>query len=216
MVRPAIAAFLLAALPAAVSCQSTYYSAMERMGVHKREILVERVESARDRQEEAKVEFSSALDAFTALVAVQPSELRERYDALSGRLERCERAATEVTDRIDAVENVALALFAEWEDELDDFSSESMRSASETQLGQTRARYDQLITAMRRAEGRMDPVLVAFRDQVLFLKHNLNAQAIASLQDEFTVLENDIAVLIAEMESAIAEASTFIDSMSAT
>ena len=35
---------------------------------------------------------------------------------------------------------------------------------------------------MRLAESRIEPVLKSFRDQVLFLKHNLNAKAIASLR----------------------------------
>ena len=42
-------------------------------------------------------------------------------------------------------------------------------------MRQTRARYDQMIGAMKRAEGKLEPALQPLRDQVLFLKHNLNA-----------------------------------------
>jgi len=52
------------------------------------------------------------------------------------------------------------------------------------------------------------------RDQVLFLKHNLNAKAIASLQEEFGSIKADIAVLISDMEASISEADEFIASMS--
>jgi len=78
---------------------------------------------------------------------------------------------------------------------------------------QTRQRYSQLIEAMKRAEPKIDPVLLAFRDQVFFLKHNLNAQAIASLHDELATVEVDIASLIKEMEVSIAEADEFIKAM---
>jgi hypothetical protein len=105
---------------------------------------------------------------------------------------------------------VANALFKEWETELEQYSNDKLRRASAQQLTQTRERYTPLLGAMRRAESKIDPVLMAFRDQVLFLKHNLNAQAIASLQGEFMSIENDIASLIKEMETSIAEADSFI------
>lgn len=66
---------------------------------------------------------------------------------------------------------------------------------------------------MERAESRIQPVLTAMNDQVLFLKHNLNAQAVASLQNELVTVETDVATLIREMETAIAEADTFISAM---
>jgi hypothetical protein len=66
---------------------------------------------------------------------------------------------------------------------------------------------------MKRAERKIDPVLNAFRDQVLYLKHNLNAQAIASLQSELVSIESDVARLIQEMDASIREANSFIASM---
>jgi hypothetical protein len=66
---------------------------------------------------------------------------------------------------------------------------------------------------MRAAEQKMQPVLVAFNDQVLFLKHNLNAQAIASLQTTAAGIETDVNRLIEDMEKSIAEANSFIEEM---
>ena len=66
------------------------------------------------------------------------------------------------------------------------------------------------MTAMHRAEAKIEPVLTPLRDQVLFLKHNLNAQAIASLQSELGRVEGDVSALIREMEAAIREADAFI------
>lgn len=63
---------------------------------------------------------------------------------------------------------------------------------------------------MRRTETRIDPVLRPFRDQVLFLKHNLNAKAIASLRGELVQVESDTDKLIKELEASIAEADKFI------
>ena len=93
------------------------------------------------------------------------------------------------------------------------FSSETLRNSSRNELRETRNRYNELHAALKTAEKSMDPVLIAFRDHVLYLKHNLNAQAIASLKGEATSIQTDIAKLIDEMNAAIAHADVFINQM---
>ncbi len=193
-----------------MGCQTAYFAALEQVGYHKRDILVSRVEAARDTQEDAKEQFKSALDQFASVVNFKGGELQDQYDRLNAELEASEEQATEVRSRIDAVEGVAEALFSEWETELGEYSNENLRRKSAQQLERTRQHYRPLIGAMRRAESKMEPVLQAFRDQVLFLKHNLNAQAIASLKGELATVETDIASLVREMEASIAEADAFI------
>jgi hypothetical protein len=197
------------------ACKSTYYNAWESLGYHKRDILVERVEKAQEDQLEAKKAFASALDEFSALVQFEGGELRTMYDSLNEQLENCRERAEAVTERIASIESVASELFEEWEAELEQYESQSLRTKSEQSLRTTRESYNTLIAAMRRAEAKMPPVLSAFNDQVLFLKHNLNAQAIASLQSDVNEMERDVAQLIAEMNAAIAEADSFIAGMTA-
>ena len=195
-------------------CQQAYFSALESVGYHKRDLLVGRVEAARDAQESAKEQFTSALDQFSNVVNFQGGELEATYKRLDGEFERSEAAAEAVRDRIRSVESVAEALFKEWATELDQYTNADLRRASELRMDETRARYDRYIFAMHRAEKRMDPVLGAFRDQVLYLKHNLNARAVASIQSELQSVESDIAALIREMEGSIAEANSFIGDLS--
>jgi len=194
-------------------CQSAYYGTMEKLGYHKREILSNRVEEARDSQEAAKEQFASALEAFRGLVQFDGGELEDRYATLNRAYERSKKRADAVSQRIEAVEQVARALFLEWEAELDDYTNAELRRLSEEQLATTEAEYDGLLRAMKRAESKMPPVLNALKDQVLFLKHNLNARAIASLQGELGNVESNVATLITEMETAIAEANDFITQM---
>jgi hypothetical protein len=195
-------------------CQTVYYNMMEKMGYHKRDLLVSDVKKARDAQQEAKEQFKSALDRFTTVLNIKGGELQEKYNTLNAEYERSAAKAQAVRDRIASVEDVSAALFKEWEAELQEYSSESLRQNSKKQLTQTRTQYAQLIKAMKRAESKMDPVLAKFKDQVLFLKHNLNAQAIASLKNELSTVEGNIASLIKEMERSIQEADTFILTMS--
>lgn len=207
---------LTAVLVVMPSCGKAYYGTWEALGVPKRDIMVQRVQSARDDQEAAKEQFATALEKFSAMFEFEGGELEAKYKALKAELDASESKAAAVTGRIDSVENVSEALFSEWETELEQYTNADLRSASEKQLKKTRTRYDQMIAAMRKAESKMQPVLSAFRDQVLFLKHNLNARAIASIEGTAGELETDVAKLIAEMEVSIKEADAFIESMGET
>lgn len=195
------------------SCQSAYYGTMEKFGIHKRDILVDRVEEARESQEEAKEQFESAFEEFLAVSQVDVGDLKKTYDRLQGEFDRSEARANEVRERVDAIEEVSRALFREWEDELGQYSSADLRRASERQLETTQELAESLVGAMNRAADKMDPVLDAFRDQVLFLKHNLNAQAIAALSETSLALREEVEVLIRDMEASIEEANEFVAQM---
>lgn len=206
---------LAVALLFTAGCASTYYNALEKFGYAKRDQLVDRVDKARKSQTEAKEQFASALDKFLAVSKADGGDLQRKYNDMSAEFKRSEARATEVNDRIDAVESVAEALFVEWKQELRQYSSESLRKESQRQLDLTRRNYDNVLKLMRRAAERMDPVLATFRDQVLFLKHNLNARALASLDSTNRELQSDIARLIADMEASIRESETFLKTLQA-
>ena len=194
-------------------CDTAYYGTMEKLGYHKRDLMVNRVESARDAQEDAKEQFESALEKFSSVLQFDGGELEDKYDQLKAAYDKSNARAETVRDRIDAVEDVAEALFEEWETELNEYNNASLRRSSARKLKQTKRQYAQLIGAMKRAEKKMDPVLSAFHDQVLFLKHNLNAKAIASLQTELVSVEAEVNSLIKDMEASIKEADSFISTM---
>jgi len=194
-------------------CQSVYYGTMEKFGVHKREILVDRVEDGKESQQKAKEEFAGALEAFLSLAEVEPGQLEEKYEEARRAYERSEARAQAVWDRIASIREVADALFKEWEEELGEYASERLRRTSERQLEGSRRRYEKMIEAMEQAAAKMMPVLAALNDQRLFLKHNLNARAVAGLQKVFRNSEADIGELIADMEVAIAAAEAYIEEM---
>ena len=191
-------------------CASVYYSALEKVGVEKRELLADRVEKTQESQQEAKEQFTSALEQLLALSGDTGGDLKIKYDKLSDALDDSEDRAEEVRDRIASVRSVAEALFSEWESELNQYTSQTLRARSERTLQSTRKRYDRLVMLMQRAADRMEPVLATLRDQVLFLKHNLNAQTVAGLDTTARELQTDIGVLIADMERSIAEADAFL------
>ncbi|MFO7534380.1 MAG: DUF2959 family protein [Kiritimatiellia bacterium] len=83
----------------------------------------------------------------------------------------------------------------------------------EARDSQNQAKYRDLMGAMRKAEARLEPALSPLRDQVLFMKHNLNAKAIAGLSTEVGDVQANVEQLVREMETAIAQADSFIEDL---
>ena len=210
--RAAIALLALVVL-ASTGCASMNYALQEKFGVEKRDILVSRVKKARDDQDEAKEQFQTTLERFKEVTGFDGGDLEKQYNALSSDYEDSVSRADDVRGRIDSVESVAEDLFEEWEDEIGELTNADYRRQSQQMLRTTQGDYGKMVKAMRRAESKMDPVLEAFKNQVIFLKHNLNAQAISSLKGTVTQIEGDVTKLVQEMEASIAEADSFIASM---
>ena len=201
------------ALAGLTACSSLYYSTMEKLGYQKRDLLVERVQEAKASQTDAKQQIQTTFEAFQSLTGFQGGELQSRYEQFKTLHERSTARAADVTKRIASIEEVGGDMFSEWEDEIEQIQNADLRAQSEKMKVATERRYGDLLETMKAAEQRMKPVLTAFNDQVLFLKHNLNAAAISSLQNEATRIQADVSGLVAEMQKAIEEADRFIQSL---
>jgi hypothetical protein len=204
---------LVASMFLSAGCRTTYYATMEKFGVHKRDMLKENVEEARDEQKKATEQFKDALTRLRELYNIEGGDLEKTYDRLKADFDRSEKRATAVRERIDKVETVASDLFKEWEKEIAEMESSKLASQSREKLRVTRDKYESLHAAMQRAEGSMEPVLKQFRDQVLYLKHNLNAQAIGALKGETLDIEKEIQQLIKDMNASIQQADSFIQGL---
>jgi predicted nucleic acid-binding Zn-ribbon protein len=168
--------FILSAIILGLSgCSTMYYGTMEKLGVHKRDIMVDRVKAARDTQNEAKQQFLTAMEQFKRVVNFQSGDLEKEYNKLNATL----------------------------------------RKSSQQKYDATKKKYTELIKAMKRAEAKLEPALAPLRDQVLFMKHNLNARAIAGLSEELISVQTNVDKLVRDMESAIAQADAFIASLQA-
>lgn len=192
------------------ACQSAYFSALEQVGVHKRDILADRVESAQQSQQDAQQQFKSALEQFSQLIKYDGGSLQRMYEATDAEYQACHKAAEDVSDRINAIEDVAEALFDEWQDELEQYNNSRLRQDSSRKLANTKRQYNSLLKTMRRAEQSMQPVLASLKDNTLYLKHNLNAKAIGALRGEFSEVQRDINRLIADMNKAITQSERFV------
>jgi hypothetical protein len=206
----ALLPFLVVVLLALTSCKSVYYGAYEKFGVYKRDLLKKRVVAARDEQKEASVEFKDALTRLKEITKYDGGKLATRYRQLQADYDDCAQRVETVRKRISDVETVAEDLFTEWEKEIKQIGTDSLRINSRRQLNDTRLRYDEMISALKQAEATMPPVLTKFHDYVLALKHTLNADVVASLKGESANIQSEITKLISEMNASISRADEFL------
>lgn len=194
-------------------CETAYINTMEQFGVHKRDILADRIVDVQEAQAEGQQEFRSALEQFRSVIDVEGGELEKQYNKLQSAYDRSEAAAENISKRIDKVESVAEALFDEWDDELDQYTNQRLRADSERKLRETQRGYEQVMRAMRASEKSLTPVLNALRDNTLYLKHNLNASAIGALRGEYQNVNSNVEQLLKSMEKSIAESNAFIKTL---
>ena len=194
------------------ACSTAYYGALDSIGIPKRKIMVHRVKEANETQHETKEQIQTTLEKFTALTHFEGGDLEAIYKKLDDSYQDSEEQARKIRKHIEGIEDVSEALFNEWETELDAYSNASLKRSSSQQLADTRSQYKQLMRAMLKAESKIEPVLTIFKDQVLYLKHNLNAKAISSLKGELNSIDSDVQMLVREMEKSINEADDFIRS----
>lgn len=211
-IRPIVPLMLLLACLSGgcATSRGLYYDTWEKLGYNKRERLADDVKAARDEQMNAKKQFTSALEQFKSVVNFNGGDLEAMYNTLNKQYQKCESEAGDVKSRIGTVKNVGQALFDEWKGEVAQIEDSSLRQKSQQLYDQTNQSYREMVSRMDSAAATMDPVLHKFKDKVLFIKSNLNAQAIASLKGEELKVGADVENLIKEMEASIAQADAFI------
>lgn len=211
---PALVAFCVLML-ALTGCSSVKYSALEKVGIHKRDILVDSVEDARDAQTETREQLVTAYKELSALIGYEGGELEEKYERLSKEVKRSRDETEKLDEHLSDIDRVSDDLFAEWEAELDLYNSTSLRADQAQKLSLARRQFATMRDRMQKARDRVDPVMAVLSDNVLFLKHSLNAQALSALRGQATQLEGQVDALIRDMQLAIDEADAFIARMRA-
>jgi Protein of unknown function (DUF2959) len=193
-----------------IGCQSAYYAVWEKMGKEKRHLLHDQVENSRIDQQRASDAFKDALTRLKEMYGFQGGDLEKMYSRLSDDYDNCNQRAETIDGRIEKIRRIAQDLFAEWRQEIDQIHNPAFRSQSAQKLRATQLRFASLEAALMTARKRMTPVLANLKDYVLYLKHNLNAQAIGSLKGEASSIETDVDRLVRDIQRSIREADAFL------
>jgi uncharacterized protein with von Willebrand factor type A (vWA) domain len=215
MIRRSLLSLLLglSVLGTLPSCQTVYYSAMEQIGLEKRDLLRRAVSAVRAEQHETQEEFQDALTQLKALYGFEGGSLEAGYNKFKASYDGCESQAAACRSRIAEMDRVARDLFREWEKEARQIGTPELAADSRNKLAMTQQRFSQLSAHLHASEAGIKPVLGRFRDQVLYLKHNLNAAAIGSLRGTADAIQSDIVGLQQRLDQSIREADQFIGTL---
>jgi chromosome segregation ATPase len=187
---------------------------MKSFGLEKRDLLQKNVTAVKTIQETVQNQFTSALDRYMAVVSVDGnSDLAKQYRKLEKQYNKCDDEVSKLENKVNDFEHLSHDLIKEWKKELKQYSDKEMRKASSKKMKETDARLDKLLASMNQSVAATKPVLKQLHDHVLFLKHNLNSQAIAGLQQESEQIKVDADKVIATMQASITESQNFIDEM---
>ena len=197
-------------------CHSTYYKAMSTLGKEKRDILVQRIKDAKKDQDQTKQKLQTTMESFQALTGFKGGSLEKSYKRLNSDYESAASQAGKLHDKIQSIDQVSNDLFKEWQGEINAMDNGKLKSQDSVMLRNAKTRQATYMRAMRRTEDQIAPVLKAFHDQVLFLKHNLNARAIGSLKNTSAGLQSDVAGLVQSIDASSQEADKLISSLAAS
>lgn len=178
--------------------------------IPKRDVLSMALTNMLDSQNDTKDQFVDALTKYKKIVKTEDSNLQQIHATLDAEYKESKGQVENLRKKINDVEYAGEELFKEWQKELSQYHDQKLKEQSLRQLSKTRLRYQSLLKAMKEAEAKTEPILKEFGDQVLVLKHNLNAQAIESLKGELREIELSVNSLIEDLESSIKESNDFI------
>ena len=191
-------------------CKSFYYDALEHTGIHKRDLLMQRIEKVRDAQMAAQKQFETTLLEYRSVVLFQSGDLSKRQTQLEEDYRAAQLRARNVRYHLQGVDSVADDLFSEWKSELKDYRTAELRRAAEADYDRTRQQYATLREQLNETEARLQPLLDLLGDQMLSLRHSLNARTLTQSPDAYTQLEQDMKRLSEEMTRANNQADMFI------
>jgi Protein of unknown function (DUF2959) len=194
-------------------CNSIYYAAMEKLGREKRDILVKRILTVKKDQQQTGEQLKSTLEVFKEVTGFEGGDLEKTYNRLHDSLGHCQDRAKELHNHVNSVDDVAKRMFSEWKGEINDMRNVTLKRQSQTLLINAQRQHSGYMRQMRATEAKITPVLQGFNDQVVFLKHNLNARAISSLKKTSADLDLQANDLVREINDSSKEADQYIKTL---
>lgn len=163
--------------------------------------------------ERAQSQVRATLDAYRTLVASSAGDLRKPYRKLDKSIGKCEKARADVAWRADDAKKQADKYFAGWAASLPQIVDTDLRARSQERMQDSRARFDGIFEAGRRASEAYQPFLAKLRDQWTYLGHDLNPSGLASLRPDAQELIDDGTQVLLEIDQSLRQAREYVQSI---
>lgn len=197
-----------------LGCQQSFYPSIKAFKQDKRAMVIDKIRTAKDAEITAKKQFSDTIKTLATVKMSRNGKTNKLCRQLERDINRCGQKATSFIKRAATVERATKEFLRDWEDELDLFTNEKLRRASELKLENTRQQCEEVVHLMKSAGSKIEPAIIALSDYLLFLKHNLSSYTATSLEEEMSVAVNQTEEVIAAMNASILAAEKFIATLS--
>ncbi len=171
-------------------------------GPAKVEELVTWVERMHVETELTRQRTDEVVEALRDLVAPDSSvDPAQAYATYLEAIERVDEQTTRLRDTYEPMQKASGPVFAQWQKDLDQFHSDSLRNRSEERLAATKGRFEAIVAAAGPALQQADELLKSFRDHALFLGHDFNAASLAAIEQDLVAVTD----LAGQVDRGLAE-----------
>lgn len=207
--RAAVAALLLASLPA---CSFVNNLIKGKSGPADVDDLVAAVENVQKELDASKGSMLAAVQGLQAITAPDfQGDAVKAHKELVEVVENSEDQADELRGAIEDMQAASVPVFDQWTKDLEAYSNPEMRQRSQARLSAARERYDAVLAAVEPLLVEYEAVNQTLRDHVLFLKHDMNPAALATIQDDVRSVAKDAASLDGRFNSGRAAAIAYVE-----
>lgn len=145
--------------------------------------LSDRIEEVHVASEVAKERMTAAVETLRSIVSPDfRGDGLSAHAELTRAIEQSEEQAEVFRERVADMKDTAKELFDRWASDLEGFTNAEMRQHSQRRLEETRTRYQAIVAAVDPAQWSYDAVNRSLGDHALFLGHDFNRAAVASLR----------------------------------
>jgi hypothetical protein len=162
---------------------------------------------------DTKLQLVKTLDIYNALMADDAKDRKKLYNSLQKEMENTEKRRATIGEVAATMSAEADTLFKQWTDSAAAIENADLRKKSEERLAATKASYAEIGTVGQKASDLYGPFMKDLQDQVTFLGHDLNAEAVASLKPEAAKINEAASKLIQSIDDTITTANTNIGAL---
>ena len=157
---------------------------------------------------ETKVQIGKTLAVYNSL-GDEGKDRRKLYKNLMKEMDNCDKRVEGVRKRTAEMNGAASMYFEERGKSVESIGSEDLRARGQARLEESKAEYAHILELGQAAGGDYQGFMAKLRDQVLFLGHDLNPDALASLDDDVKKQNKAATELYAKIDGTITAFNTY-------
>ena len=146
------------------------------------------------------------LASYNAIVGGSSKNVQSDYKKLANDLKATDKKIQNASKGMDSLDKQAQKFFGQWEKELAEYSSDSMREKSSARLDAAKQKFKTLGETLGEARKAFEPLVQSLNDQILYLGRDLSPEAVADLEDEAAELNKQAEDVTAKINDLLAKA----------